>query len=118
MATTSRQTIEGKERQLMRSKATRVHEIVVCDCPVCRVAGATRLVTAFARALELQRRNSEQPPIVTLRYAHLEGVCTCGPTVSVDGDRRESFPVAEVRSTVEHLLEIGKPEPELAVSRV
>jgi NADH:ubiquinone oxidoreductase subunit E len=117
MSTTTREMVGEKEHPPMRSKTGETHEIVVCDCPVCRAAGASRLVTAFARTLELKRRNCEQTPIVTLRFARLDGVCTSGPNVSVDGDRQGHFPIAEVRSTVERLLQIHEPEPELAASR-
>ncbi len=93
------------------------HEIVVCGCPVCHLAGARRLITAFAAALSRDQERSDQVLNIRLRMARLDGVCTKGPNIAIDGVRHVQFQGANVRRIVRELRGPERSEESTEVVR-
>jgi len=87
----------------LRDGSGLAHEIVVCGCPVCHQAGANKLITAFAVALSRDREQSEPEVKIRLRMARLDGVCTQGPEIAIDGVRHSRFQGAHVLPIIREL---------------
>lgn len=86
-----------KEQEQISEESRSHHEVVVCCCPVCHIAGAPRILTAFLAHLCAQPDEGIEEPAYKLRYQSFEDTCLNGPNVSIDGRRVNRFKLKELR---------------------
>lgn len=98
-------TVQVEKEQEQISEESRSHrEIVVCCCPVCHIAGAPRILTAFLARLCAQPDEGIEEPAYRLRYEPLEGPCLSGPNVSIDGRRVNRIKLKELRELIRDMM--------------
>jgi|GEM_PF-3041704 len=92
-------------RRGVRPRSARTtHEIAICDCPVCRLMGARRLLSAFAVYQRVLADQPRRPIDLKVRRQRLPGVCTSGPNILVDGRLMKRIHPTQVRSIVRDLV--------------
>jgi bidirectional [NiFe] hydrogenase diaphorase subunit len=81
----------------VRTEPRTHHEIVVCSCPVCHIAGAGYIADAFARELAIAPGGRTADGMFSLSARPLASKCSSGPAVMIDGEKIRDFDLAMVR---------------------